>query len=171
MALAGRGDEDAFATILRRHYGAVTRYCARYTTGSGSAAAEDLAQEVFVRLWGMRARYQPTQAFRVLLYTIARNLCRTAHRDEERRPVRLVGPEALAELREAPGSSTELRLETRDVNRALGLLPEVQREALALRLGEGLEYMEIAEILGRSESTLRSQVFYGLKTLRQWLSR
>jgi RNA polymerase sigma-70 factor, ECF subfamily len=171
-ALMEAGTAAAFEQLVRRHYARVVRFCQR-STGS-DAIAEELAQETFVRLWRARARYEPTAGFRVFLYTVARNLCRATHRDEGRRGLRSVSlePERLALVADdAPLAHAEVerRQDAQRVHQALARLPEVQREALVLRMIEGLDYREIAAVLGRSESTLRSQVFYGLKSLKELL--
>ncbi len=169
MTRARTGDRVAFEALTRRYYAAVVRFCQR----SASQGAEDLAQETFVRVWNARARYETRQGFRVYLYTIAQNVCRSAARGEGRRHLQLVEPEALAERPDQqPLASSQLEVlqSHQSVQHALTQLPEAQREVLVLRLSEGLDYAEISQILGRSESTLRSQAFYGLKTLKKMVA-
>lgn len=173
-ALLENGSPKAFELLTRRHYARLVRFCTRST--GNRALAEDLAQETFIRLWNTRRRYEPKAGFSVFLYTIARNLCRSTHRDEGRRTLRSVSlePEALTHVAdETPLASTQVerRQDSQGLQRALDRLPEAQRDALVLRMVEGLDYAEIALILGRSESTLRSQVFYGLKSLKELLPR
>lgn len=169
MLAAKGGSRQAFETLTKRYYPLIVGYCRRHH----AHGAEDLAQDTFIRLWNTRANYQSQASFRAYLYVMATNLCRDAHRAEARRPV--AAPEAAEALlqktdptKPAP-ERIELQQSVAQVQAALAKLPEAQREVLVLRWSEGLDYPEIARILGRGESTLRSQAFYGLKALRQFL--
>ncbi len=128
-------------------------------------------QETWIRLWASRASYRPEGKLFVLLYTTARNLCRNRARGTRRRERWLPTASTPVEIeRVADERPDHVRVlieieRQRDVNQALGELPEPMREALLLRFGEGLAYEDIAAIVGASESTVRSRVFHGLKRL------
>lgn len=166
MALAAQGNRAAYEVIVRRHQRRVRGYCARLC---GSAAlGDDVAQECFVELWRRRASYTGQGKFKSYLFRIATNRCSNARRKRGRETALLEGAElAVAES----GSSEEPRVEQhrRRLQRLLDRLPEPQREAIALRYGAGLDYREIASLLGKTEPTVRSRVFLGLAKLRKWL--
>jgi RNA polymerase sigma-70 factor (ECF subfamily) len=161
MRLCAAGMDDAFALLVRRHQGAVRGFCARMC--GGSATGDDVAQEVFVELWRSRTRFEPRGRFRSYLFLIARTRCLNAvrrRRDEEDLSADLV----------QPGTELEAILErdrARRVQQKLALLPARLREALLLRYSAGLDYDEMARVLDRSQSTVRSRVFHGILRLRQ----
>jgi RNA polymerase sigma-70 factor (ECF subfamily) len=161
MRLAAVGVGEAFEMLVKRHQGAVRGFCARMC--GGSATGDDVAQEVFVELWRSRARYEPRGRFRPYLFLIARTRCLNAirsRRDEA---------DAGADLVQ-PGTELEAILErerARRVQHKLAQLPAKLREALLLRYAAGFDYEEMARLLERSPSTVRSRVFHGLLRLRQ----
>jgi RNA polymerase sigma-70 factor (ECF subfamily) len=168
MLLTGAGVAAAFEELLRRHQRAIRCYCARLCRDVG--VAEDVAQEVFVTLWRSRDTYQPKGRFRAYLFRIASSRCknelqrRRSNRvatNEEVQPA--IDPLALDAMVAAERSRRLYDL----VNR----LPLPQREAVTLRFAAGLEYSEIAEVVRRSEATVRSRVFFGLNHLRRLMGK
>lgn len=174
MLLARAESKAALATLAERHVGRLTSFCAKQL--GEVAAAEDVVQETWIRVWAHRKEYRPQGKFLVLLYTTARNLCRNHARGARRRERWLPSLAAPADLDgvvdERPDHVEALiaRELQGDVHRALGELPEPMREALLLRFGEGLAYEDVAAIVGASESTVRSRVFHGLKRLSAHLT-
>lgn len=165
MQLASAGVDEAFAQLVRRRSGQVRAYCARRC--GGSAAGDDVAQEVFVELWRTRARYEPRGKFLAYLFTIAQTRSMNA---VTRRPHEV----ELAHDVPLPGQELEevLRVERlRWLHQKLGLLPRQMQEAVLLRFSAGLDYAEMAEVLQRSQSTVRSRVFHGLMRLRSLLGK
>ena len=161
MQLAAGGSDDAFALLVRRYQGQVRSYCA-WRCG-GVATGDDVAQEVFVELWRTRARYEPRGRFRAFLFTIvhtrALNAVLRRPREEELAcdmPVQTAEVDAFLEADRA-----------RRLHQKLDLLPKKLREALLLRFSAGLGYVEMAQVLRRSQSTVRSRVFYGITRLRE----
>ncbi len=171
MLLAGVSDSRAFEVLVRRHLPRLSRYCAKYV--GQAAEGEELAQEVLVRLWDARHEYRPRAPFAVFLFTIARNLCRNRARDAGRR-LRWESPESdMPESIPGGASHVDVLLEReaqRHVRQAVLELPEKFREVLLLRFDQGLEYPEIARIVGRPEATVRSRVFHALKKVRGTLA-
>ncbi len=137
--------------------------------------AEELAQETWLQIWSARASYQAQGKFAVFLYTAARNRCRNHARDSRRRGRWVVadGGPSLDLAARSPEQLDEVLAEERrrTVNEALAALPEKLREAVVLRFSQGLEYEDMALLLGTGESTLRSRVHHGLKKLRERLER
>jgi RNA polymerase sigma-70 factor (ECF subfamily) len=174
MGLAGAGDTAAFEQLVERHQRLVIGTVGRML-GSPSDA-EDIAQQVFVRVWKNVTRYEPRAKFTTWLLKITRNLVfnelrrRSRHpavplqsqTDEEERPLKdehAVSPDATLlehELQEA-------------VDAAIARLPETQRMAVILRRYEELSYEEIAEALDQSVSAVKSLLFRARTELRESL--
>jgi RNA polymerase sigma-70 factor (ECF subfamily) len=170
MLLASAGARDAFGALVARRMQRLASFCARL---SGDArTGEEIAQEAWLAVWAGRRAYQPEGKFGVYLYTVARNRCRNHVRDRGRR-----GRWSMASAPEPVIASADhldallVEERRRRVQEALGRLPEKFREPLVLRFSEELEYEDIARILGRSESTIRSRVHYGLQKLHRELRR
>lgn len=153
------GDRAAADALIERYYAAILRYCARHV--SDAATAEDLTQEVFLRLCSRLDAYRETGQFRAYLYRIAYNLCV----DAARRPAPSPLPDTLPDAADPFAA-----IETADeASRLLAKLPPAQREALLLHCGEGLRFREIAAITGLPLRTVQSRVRAALKTLREVL--
>ena len=153
------GDRAAADALIERYYAAILRYCASHAPDA--ATAEDLTQEVFLRLCSRLDAYRETGQFRAYLYRIAYNLCV----DAARRPAPSPLPDTLPDAADPFAA-----IETADeASRLLAKLPPAQREALLLHCGEGLRFREIAAITGLPLRTVQSRVRAALKTLREVL--
>jgi RNA polymerase sigma-70 factor (ECF subfamily) len=148
----------------------------------GSAdEAEDLAQEVFLRVYRTRKKYTPKAKFSTWLFTIANNLALNALRDRQRRPVlplevRDSGPlgprpaETLAPTRDEPPAHNLQQQELADVIRqALDGLNERQRMAIVLNKFEDMNYADIAEVMGLSAKAVKSLLSRARCKLREAL--
>lgn len=147
------GDESALAELLDRHWGAVVDYAFRLL-GSRDAA-QDVAQEAFVRLWEHRQRWAPDSSARAILLRIARNLAVDVRRAEAAR-FRWVA-EAAPQAREAAVQQTELAEDQellRALDRALDRLGEREREAVVLSRFHGLSRSQVAEVMGIAPSSV-----------------
>lgn len=153
------GDRAAADALIERYYAAILRYCARHA--SDAATAEDLTQEVFLRLCSRLDAYRETGQFRAYLYRIAYNLCV----DAARRPAPSLLPDTLPDAAD-PFAAIEAADEA---SWLLAKLPPAQREVLLLHCGEGLRFREIAAITGLPLRTVQSRVRAALKTLREVL--
>ncbi|HVP38360.1 MAG TPA: sigma-70 family RNA polymerase sigma factor [Candidatus Saccharimonadales bacterium] len=166
MARVMQGSEGAFAALVDRYSQRILNTVYRYV--GDRARAEDLAQEVFLRVYVHRARYRAGGKFSAWLFTIAVNLAK----NEIRSRVRHRGTASLEELQETSGD-VELALVDRTrrpdrwaeqaeleaaVSEAVEELPEPYREAVVLRDLDGLSYEEIADILGIPGGTVRSRI-------------
>jgi RNA polymerase sigma-70 factor (ECF subfamily) len=166
---AAGGDRDAFDELVRRHESAILGLC-RALSG-GSADAEDLAQEVFVRAWKSLRTFRGDSAFRTWLHRVAVNVARTHHasRGKIKRLFRPASPRD-----EDPPVAVEpidARLARRDiVERALATLPDDLREAITLRDLQGLDYREIATVLDVPIGTVESRIFRARQRLRPLLA-
>ena len=146
-----------------------------------TAAPEDLAQEVFLRVYRARGEYLPSAKFTTWMFRIATNLALNAlrdgryrHQENFHRP--LVRRGRWGQLKRRPWKfpdrqpSIELELIRRDraerIRRAVEALPEKQRAAVLLHKYQEMDYDEIARVLGCSESALKSLLFRAYETLR-----
>jgi RNA polymerase sigma-70 factor, ECF subfamily len=176
MELVGAGEEGAFEQLVERHQRLVIGTVGRML-GSGSDA-EDIAQQVFVRVWKNAKRYEPRAKFTTWLLKITRNLVfnelrrRSRHpqvplqseSDEEERPLK-------DEQAVAPDASLLEHELQQAVDAAIANLPETQRMAVVLRRYEELSYEEIAEALDQSVSAVKSLLFRARTELRVSLQR
>ena len=176
MGLVSAGDAAAFEQLVERHQrlvvGTVTRML------GNTSDAEDIAQQVFVRVWKSAKRYVPRAKFTTWLLKITRNLVfnelrrRTRHpqvplqseTEEEERPVR-------DEQAVAPDASLLEQELQKAIDAAIANLPEAQRLAVILRRYEELSYEEIAETLDQSVSAVKSLLFRARTELRESLQR
>ena len=173
MALAAGGSKRVFAILVGRYMAKVTKYCARFV--GQLATAEELAQEIFLELWIRRGRYRSQGKFVVFLFTLARHRCLNRLRDDGRRQRRDLRAEIEGVAPDlCPPTQLDALLEQERQRRLgaalLGLSPKL-REAVLLRFDLGLDYTEIARILGCSESTTRSRVRLALLRLRDEIAR
>ena len=168
-----KGDAGAFDELVRRHQKTVLNIAWRYC--ADRAVAEDLAQEVFVKVWRARVSYQPSARFSTWLYRIAVNRCLNEIRSRPK-DAPLPVEEALEE-REGGRPQDELdRVEVRAaVRRAVDDLPANQRMAMILSRFHELPYEEIAEAMSVSLEAVKSLLFRArenLKTaLEKWVRR
>ncbi|MCA8923513.1 MAG: sigma-70 family RNA polymerase sigma factor [Planctomycetes bacterium] len=168
MALCAAGSDSAFAALVERHSPAVYRYF--HVACRDRERAWDLVQETFLRVHKHRAGYRPGGTFTHWLFVIAANLARSDRRARLRRPT-VAQPEGFDRPHPAPGpeqAAVDAERLTR-VRAALQRLPAPQREALRLRLLEGLDFDAIGRALSCPTATARTRVHYGLKTLRAML--
>ncbi len=176
MQLVGRGDTSAFETLIERHQSLVAGTVARML-GSNSDV-EDIAQQVFIRVWKSARRYVPRAKFTTWLLKITRNLVfnelrrskRHAHVPLQTNPGAKEFP-VKDEVNPAPDAAlleTELR---QAIDDAITQLPESQRMALVLRRYEQLSYEEISEVLDLSVPAVKSVLFRARTELRARLSR
>ena len=178
MARVARSDQRAFEILLRRHRVRVLNLI--YRSIGNHAQAEEVVQEVFLRVWRAARDFEPKAKFTTWVYRIAVNLCldtvKSAHYrqsfvqieagvdkpDEADRPGECGGvrsPEAILLAAE----------ETRRIFAALQSLPTNQRLAVILKKFDGLSYEEISRILGCSQSAVESLLVRAKRTLRDKL--
>jgi RNA polymerase sigma-70 factor (ECF subfamily) len=157
-----RGDAAAFRTLFERHARAMVAFCHHFVRDP--ARAEELAQDVFVKLHQAADRYRPSARFKTFLYRIASNHCLNELRRGEyatrRGPDRAepADPDALPSPAASPEDAARGAALERAVGELLARLPEKQRAALVLCRLEGLSYEEIAEVLDTSVSAVKSLV-------------
>src|SRR6266849_3344991 len=176
MQLVAGGDTKACEELIERHQSLVAGTVARML-GSNSDV-EDIAQQVFIRVWKSARRYVPRAKFTTWLLKITRNLVfnelrrtkRHAHVPLQSEPG-VEDPPVKDETNLAPDASLlELELQ-RTIEDAILQLPETQRMALVLRRYEQLSYEQIAEVLDLSVPAVKSVLFRARSELRSRLSK
>jgi RNA polymerase sigma-70 factor (ECF subfamily) len=170
------GDEQSFELLLRKYRTPLVNFL--YRMVRDSAVAEDLAQEVFLRVYRARKEYAPSAKFTTWMFRIATNLALNSVRDNRHhlleismdRTVNAGGDEqpAMEVPDRKPTVEQQLVERTRSalILRAVHALPEKQRAAVLLHKYQELDYDEIARILECSESALKSLLFRAYETLR-----
>ena len=169
------GDLAAFGELVRRYERPLFSFIARQI--SDVVMAEDLLQEVFVRVVKRAATFRHESKFSTWAYTIARNLCiDAARRGKHRKTLSLdqQGEDAPAMQsicgngigveREVTSRALQLRLE-----QAVASLSAEQREVFLMRENAGLAFKEIAAVVGCPENTVKSRMRYALEHLRRVL--
>jgi len=160
-----RGDREAFDRLVERYQRPVYHLCYRYT--GGHEDANDLAQEAFLRAWRSIGRFRGDSAFSTWLYRIAVNACLN-HR-AARRPQTQELTETLPDPSIGALSRVEGEEEARRVRVAIAQLPEKQRATLILKVYHDLSHEEVAQALGSSVGTVKSNLFHALANLRRRL--
>lgn len=160
------GDSRACRQLLERHLDRVVGLS--YRLLGERAAAEDVAQDVFLKLWSRADRWRPEARLDTWLYTVARNLCldrlRKSGRQSDAPPPDVPDPAPSAE-RQLSDAQTARR-----VAQEIAALPERQRSAIALVHEEGLSNIDAAEILGVSVDALESLLARARRRLRERLT-
>ncbi len=158
------GDLDALGELFERHHRPVFQFLSR-TTGD-AAAAEDLVQDVFVRILKYRHTYDAGSRFETWLFRIARN----ARADHFRKRSPRAEPVDEASQIPAPGPGPAAQLErevdVRQLERALRQLPDEPRDLLVLARYHGMPYDRIAETLGIETGAVKVRVHRAMKQLR-----
>jgi RNA polymerase sigma-70 factor (ECF subfamily) len=170
------GDEEAFSQLVEIHQFRVISTCARML--GDDTEAQDLAQQVFVRVWKNAARWEPTAKFTTWLYTILRNLVFNECRRRTRHPAHSL--DAALEDTERPQQFEDEGTKSPDANlldaemqiaiaRAIEELPAAQRMAVILRRYQDVSYEEIAEVLELTVPAVKSVLFRARTILREKL--
>ena len=172
MLRVGEGDDTSFALLLERHRGPVVHFL--YRMVQNQAVSEELAQEVFLRVYRSRLKYEPTAKFTTWLFRIATHVALNSIRDAKKEK----GHESLDEemldgmerqvADRQPTVEQEMvhEVKRREVRQAIEALPAKQRAAVLMHKYEGLDYSQIAAVLRCSESAIKSLLFRAYESLR-----
>ena len=160
------GDRAAFAQIVDRWQARLINFFYRST--GNHADAEDLAQETFIELNRVAARYQSQGSFSAFVFTLARRRQIDNHRKKARRPLEYVDPSEYFMESQAEASDHTWEIEEA-FHRALTALPENQRNAILMLQQQGLSYDEIAQALGASVSAIKTWIHRARTQLRHEL--
>ena len=178
MLRAKAGDQSAFEYLVQKYRRPMLSFM--YRMARNAAAAEDLAQEVFLRVYRSRESYEASAKFTTWLYRIATNLAVNHARDtrHERPEVQV----SLDEPDEDTGTTLELpdaslnaeqamvvRERMMAIRQKVEALPEQQKLAVIMHKYQQMDYKQIAEVLKKSESATKSLLFRAYETLREQL--
>lgn len=168
-----QGDSTAMDEFLRRYKNPLYRFI--YRLSRNAAEAEEVTQEVFMRVHEYRSSYRPVGKFSTWLFGIAHNIC--ISRLRKRRPfipwpARRDDPDEQADFPSPQLSPMETAVSeelSEAIRQCIKELPFLQREALILREYEGLDYEQIAQILNKPLGTVKTLIYRARMTLRDML--
>ncbi len=165
LALVQQGSGQAFAALVERHAERFYRLAYRFL--QDRAAAEDVVQDAFLKLWENPASWQPERGskFTTWFYRIVVNLCLDLKKKKAAVP--LENAPELADEREAADESLMRSQARRILEREIAALPERQRTALNLCFDEGLSNQEAAEVMGLKLKALQSLIMRAKATLKE----
>jgi RNA polymerase sigma-70 factor (ECF subfamily) len=176
MVRVKAGDEACFGVLLEKHRSPVVHFL--YRMVQNHAVAEELAQEVFLRVYRSRSTYEPTAKFTTWLFRIATHLALNALRDgkNERLQERLDDDSSdmpvrqVSDRRPSVEQSMVYQAKLDEIRRAIAALPQKQRVAVLMHKYEEMEYSQIARVLSCSESAVKSLLFRAYEALRARLA-
>lgn len=166
VAASQRGDQQAFAQLVRRHRDRHARFAARMLGDRDEA--EDVLQSVFLRAWRHLGRCEDPERFGAWLHRIVVNECRTFATRRGHRELKLVRDEASLDALSSDDVSRDPALRA-VIDAALAELPVDLREAFLMKHVEGLEYEEMAALTGAGVSALKMRVKRAIERLRERL--
>jgi RNA polymerase sigma-70 factor, ECF subfamily len=166
------GDDTSFGLLLERHRGPVVHFL--YRMVQNQAVSEELAQEVFLRVYRSRETYEPTAKFTTWLFRIATHVALNSIRDRKKEKGHESLDEEMLDGLERQVADRQPTVEQqmvhevkrREVRQAIEALPAKQRAAVLMHKYEGLDYAQIASVLDCSESALKSLLFRAYESLR-----
>jgi RNA polymerase sigma-70 factor, ECF subfamily len=159
VAAAQAGDRGALDTLLRRHVDVIHAVCSRLAGNTADAA--DATQEALIAVVRGLPRFDGRSSVRTWVYRVATNACLDELRRRARRPTPATPVDRSSD---APGLDSEVS-ERLSIDAALADLPEEFRVAVVLRDVQGMDYAEIAEVLGVPLGTVRSRIARGRQGL------
>jgi RNA polymerase sigma-70 factor (ECF subfamily) len=176
MLRVREGDDTSFGLLLARHRGPVIHFL--YRMVQNAPVSEELAQEVFLRVYRSRATYEPTAKFTTWLFRIATHLALNWIRDGKHEKRQESLDQELVEGAERQIAGRERTIEQelleevklREVRQAIEALPEKQRAAVLMHKYQELDYAQIARTMGCSDSAVKSLLFRAYETLRSRLA-
>jgi RNA polymerase sigma-70 factor (ECF subfamily) len=166
----GRGNHEAFESLVKRYQKPLLNFVTRF---ADRTIAEDITQEVFLRIYRAAPRFQAKAKVSTWIFQIAYNQALTEiGRRKRQRNLNETLPENKGEnVRGTLSGNTERYEIEEEIMSVLGRLPDNQRAALLLRTNEGLSYREIGEILGISIQSVESLIFRARTSLKRYLNR
>jgi RNA polymerase sigma-70 factor, ECF subfamily len=168
LAQARRLDSDALTQVHDRYYGPIFRYVAFRL--SDPELAEDLTSEVFVRfLSALRSPNAPQNSLKGWLYGVAARVVADHFRQQYRHPEQAL-PETAASPTDDPSDIAAAHITWQAVSEAMTALTAEQQQALALRFGDDLSIREAAQIMGKSEGSLKQLQARAIAALTRILS-
>ncbi len=160
------GDELAAAQLVRRHAAALTRYLAG--AGAASSEVEDLVQETFLKAFRGLSGWRGGGSLRGWLFRIASNLLKDRFRQSKGRVFLEINDQDLPDHSDPAGELAASEAE-QQLREGLSRLPHMQREVFLLRVQQGMEYTDIAGVLGTTPGAARVHYHHAVKRLKEWM--
>jgi RNA polymerase sigma-70 factor (ECF subfamily) len=174
MAAVAKGNFSAFRLIVERHHRPLINFVSKFV--GDRAMAEDIAQEVFLRVFKAAKDYRPKARFKTWLFKIATNYCLNEIRASKRRPqfvdlfeLNEAGFLAVAPAEYCPEKKSENEELGNILRAAIARLPEKQKTSLLLQKYEGFSYEEISHFMGCSVSAVESLIQRARQNLKKAL--
>lgn len=175
-----QGDTEAFRELIEAHQHRIIGTVAKML--GDDIDAEDIAQQVFVRVWKSAPRWQPTAKVSTWIFKITRNLVFNEFRRRKRHPVQSLDRAMDPEGDDRPMQAADPSVKNPDtalldeemqaaIQRAIEELPETQRMAIVLRRFDEMPYEDIGEVLGLSVPAVKSVLFRARTDLREKLRK
>jgi len=165
------GDREAYAAVFREMHDPLFRYARSIT--KNEASAEDLTQDVFVRLWKVRETLDPSQSLEAYLFRMVRNRAYNHERNQRTRTEKEDDIRSDSVVQPTPLDAPDEAVEAKDLDAHLTQwiedLPDRQREALSLSRFEGLSHDAIADVMDISPRTVNNHIVRALRSLRDRL--
>jgi RNA polymerase sigma-70 factor (ECF subfamily) len=176
MLRVREGDQDSFELLLDKHRGPVIHFLHRMVRND--AVAEELTQEVFLRVYKSRGHYQPSAKFTTWLFRIATHLAlnwiRDGRHEKSQTSLDKETPDGactqVPDRRRTVEQQLVYEAKLREVRRAIHALPLKQRAAVIMHKYQEMEYAKIADRIGCSESAVKSLLFRAYEGLRARLA-
>jgi len=170
------GDEASFRTLVDRYKQRIYAFAYRFL--NRSSEAEDIAQEVFVKIYFSRDTYRPAAKFSTWVYVITRNTCLQASKklgtkvslNEKRSETGLEMLETMTDnTSESPSEKILSDEKSSKIAEAIDRLPESQKMAIILKRYDQMSYEEMAEVMSCSVQSVKSLLFRGRTALKEYL--
>jgi RNA polymerase sigma-70 factor (family 1) len=169
LQLVAKGDQRAFAWMVAKYSDTVYCHCLAYT--KSVEKTEELAQDIFLKVWASRERLGEIESFKDWLFVLTRNRCYRMFRLKVQETVQLT--EGLVDGEVVSGLTPDLTVEAREAHQLLlkgvELLPEKRRQVFRMNRLEGMSHKEIAEALNIHKDTVNQQLVKALSFLKKYM--
>jgi RNA polymerase sigma-70 factor (ECF subfamily) len=166
------GDEEAFASVYRHYQGALDHFLTRFV--KSPQLAEDLSQEIFLKIWEQREKLSELLSFRAFLFTVARNYTLNILHKAGRSQAAMgeITRHALSQHAQSQTEDVVLSREYQEfLDRVIQNLPPRAREVFRLCRQQQLSYEEVAAQLGISRNSVKNHMVHSMKVLRTSVER
>ncbi len=161
-------DKEAFSDLFKRYYESLYRIALRFV--NDTQLAENVAQEIFVKIWVNRTKYKIRTNLKSFLFTAVRNQCLNELKQQKRTVSILTADFIKEEKMNSPEEDLIILERKKAVHKAIDKLPRQCRQIYLMKKYDDLKYTEIAEILNISINTVKTQMKRAMKSLLKQLS-
>ncbi len=165
LAKVAKGDERAFALLVNQYADTIYSHCLAYV--KSVEKAEELAQDIFLKVWAVRNKLMEVDRFEDYLFVIARNTIYRSFRKKVQELVAITSDEAETDL--VPDLQTEYRDSYQLLLRGIEQLPEKRRQVFRMSRLEGMTHEQISQALGIHKVTVAQYIVKSLSFLKSYL--